>query len=412
MNRQRALVAFSLVAALGLTACAAGENPQTTGSPSAGGQVEIEWWAPNWDEAEANEMVKEFTDDHPNVTVKLVITTWDSMANQIKVALDSGDTPDVITELISRVPLYAEQDQLRDVSSWYTGDMAMDDFTKSAVDAVSVDGTVYGVPFRWDAGSMVYNKDLFEKAGVEVPKTWSELQAVSKTIHDKTGVYAYGWPLGNDRNTQVRWLNGYYTMGGTLERGGTLNAEASQASLELIEQGFKEGYVTPSSLEADNTQLQNLLINGQIAFYFEGAYAIAPIKEGGINVGTAMWPGPDGPAMVSADGFALMVPAGATEAPELQQFVSYLSTPDNQSRMTDTFPARISAASNEKFSDPLLQPFLEQQTDYAFPVPSFAGYEEMIPTIFAAAQSVALGDSTPADANATIVSHAETALGK
>lgn len=412
MKGTGAATALLLVAALGLTACAAGESPQSTGSPAAGEKVEIEWWAPNWDETEANEMVKEFTADHPNVEVKLVITTWDTMANQIKVALDSGDTPDVITELISRVPLYAQKDQLRDLSSWYTGEMAQDDFTKSAVDAVSVDGKVYGVPFRWDAGAMIYNKDLFEEAGVEAPKTWGELQTVAKTIHDKTGVYAYGWPLGNDRNTQVRWLNGYYTMGGTLEPGGTLDAAASEASLELIQQGTKDGYVTPSSLEADNTQLQNLLINKQIAFYFEGAYAIDPIKKGGIDVGTAMWPGPDGPAMVSADGFALMVPSGATQAPELQQFVDYLSTPDNQSRMTDTFPARISAATNEKFSDPLLKPFLEQQTDHAFAVPSFAGYEEMIPTIFAAAQSVALGNATPAEANATIVSHAETALGK
>lgn len=413
MNKHSALVALSLTVVLGLAACAAPATPETTGSPAPGERVEIEWWAPNWDETEANEMVKEFTADHPNVDVKLVITTWDSMANQIKVALDSGDTPDVITELISRVPLYAEKDQLRDISSWYTGDMAMDDFTKSAVDAVSVGSAVYGVPFRWDAGSMVYNKDLFDKAGItSVPTTWSELQAAAKTIHDKTGVSAYGWPFGNDRNTVIRWLNAYYTMGGTLEKGGKLDAAASQSALEMLAEGFKEGYVTPSSLEADNTQLQNLLINGQIAFYFEGAYAIDPIKEGGINVGTAMWPGPNGPAMVSADGFALMVPSGATEAPELQQFVDYLSTPDNQSRMTDTFPARISAASNEKFSDPLLQPFLEQQTKYAFPVPSFAGYEELIPTIFAAVQSVALGNATPADANATIVSHAETALGK
>lgn len=33
-----------------------------------------------------------------------------------------------------------------------TDDMAMDDFTKSALGAVSVDGTVSGVPFRWNAG--------------------------------------------------------------------------------------------------------------------------------------------------------------------------------------------------------------------------------------------------------------------
>lgn len=406
MKQGRFWVALTAVTGvtLSLAACSGDDG-------GADGSVDIEWWIGDWDEDEANDIVEQFEADHPDVSVDLVVMTWDSMANQIKVALDSGDTPDVITELISRVALYADAGQLRDVSDWYGDDLPLDDFAPASIEAVTVEDTTYAVPYRWDAGAMVYNQDLFDQAGIsEPPATWAELEEAAQQIYDSTGVYAYGWPLGNDNNAEVRWLNAYYSLGGTIEQGGSLDADASEQALEMIASGFEEGYVTPSSLESDNTALQNLLINEQIAFYYEGAYAIQPIQEAGINVGTAMWPGPDGPAQVSADGFSFMVPEAAIEAPELQEFVTFISSAENQAVMTDTFPARISAAENERFSDPLLQPFLEQQTEHAFPSPAFPGYEDMLPTIYAAVQSVALGDRTAAEANEDIISHAEQAL--
>lgn len=403
MKQRRFWVALSTATALtlSLAACGSGDD----------GSVDIEWWIGNWDEDDANEIADQFEADHPGVSIDIVVMTWDSMANQIKVALESGDTPDVITELISRIPIYANDGQLRDVTDWYDDDMSLDDFMPSAIEAVTVNDRAYAVPYRWDAGAMVYNKDLFEQAGIsEAPSTWTELQQSSQQIYDRTGVYAYGWPLGDDNNAAVRWLNAYYTLGGTIEPGGSFDADASEQALEMIASGFDDGYVTPSSLESDNTALQNLMINGQIAFYYEGAYAIEPLQDAGVNVGTAMWPGPDGPAQVSADGFGFMVPEAAIEAPELQEFVTFISSADNQALMTDTFPARISATEADRFSDPLLEPFLEQQTEHGFPSPSFPGYEDMLPTIYAAVQSVALGDRTAAEANQDIVSHAEQAL--
>ena len=49
------------------------------------------------------------------------------------------------------------------------------------------EGTTYGIPTRGHPQLLLYRKDLFKKAGVEVPKTWKELIAASKTIKDKTG---------------------------------------------------------------------------------------------------------------------------------------------------------------------------------------------------------------------------------
>ncbi len=375
----------------------------------------VEWWLPNWDEPAADTILADFSKEHPEITVKKVITTWDTMANQIRVALESGAVPDVITELTSRIPLYARQGQLADVSTWYDDSMPGADFYTAAVQAVTVGEGVYAVPFRWDAGSMVYNKALFEEAGIqEAPSTWTELQADAKAIKEKTGAYAYGWPLGDTGNAAVRWENAYVTFGGKFIENAdgsvSIDVGASQKAIENVTEGFQEGYVTPSSLEASNTDLQNLLTNGQLAFYFEGAYAVQPIKDAGIDVGTAMWPGPDGASMVSADGFSFMVPKAAKNIAAAKVLTQFLAGADNQALMTATFPARQSAAKEARFADPLLQPFLEQQGDHAFPAPAYVGWDQFIGTVQSVLQSVALGDRTAIDANADIVQQAGLVL--
>ena len=49
------------------------------------------------------------------------------------------------------------------------------------------EGVTYGIPTRGHPQLLLYRTDLFEKAGVAVPKTWKELISASKAIKDKTG---------------------------------------------------------------------------------------------------------------------------------------------------------------------------------------------------------------------------------
>jgi multiple sugar transport system substrate-binding protein len=114
--------------------------------------------------------------------------------------------------------------------------------------------------------------------------------------------------------------------------------------------------------------------------------------------------------MVSADGFSFMVPKAAKNAEAAKVLTQFLASTDNQALMTATFPARESSAKDSRFSDPLLQPFLEQQSDHAFPAPAYVGWDQFISTVQSALQSVALGDRTAADANQDILQQAGLVL--
>ncbi len=375
----------------------------------------ITWWVPDWDQETAQTLIDEFEATNPDYTVEMVVTTWDTMANKIQVALDSGDAPDVITELTSRANKYAREGQLTDVTDWYDDSMPTDDFLASALDAVTLDDAIYGVPFRHDSSGLLYNKTMLAAAGFDgPPQTWDELVTMAKAL-TTDDAFGFGWPLGNDENTVVRFLEQYLSQGGTItvaDDGTTsFDTESVEAGIGTIAASIQDGWATKSSLELDNTGLRDLFTNGKIAMYIGGAYDIAPIQEAGIDVGAALVPGVGGPGTTTADGFSFLVPEAAANVDGAKAFVQFLAQPANEAALTATFPARTSAMDDEKFAEPLYQPFLDQLVDHSVPLPNHQAWSDMTTTIFSAVQSAALGDTTDADAADQIQSEAGRLLG-
>jgi alpha-glucoside transport system substrate-binding protein len=74
-------------------------------------------------------------------------------------------------------------------------------YDEGLVEALSVDGELYGVPFKTANKSLLwYNISVLEDAGVDPPETWDDLQTAAQTVDD-SGVAPLsvgadvGWPL-------------------------------------------------------------------------------------------------------------------------------------------------------------------------------------------------------------------------
>ena len=46
------------------------------------------------------------------------------------------------------------------------------------------DGKIYGIPYATNADGVIYNKDIFNELGLQIPKTWDEFVDVSNKIKD------------------------------------------------------------------------------------------------------------------------------------------------------------------------------------------------------------------------------------
>lgn len=85
-----------------------------------------------------------------------------------------------------------------DIADWSArlADISECKFTEtlyeSAKSSVYVDGVYYGMPYGVSAGGFIYNKDLFEQAGIEkLPETLDELEAVCVQLQ-QNGIQPFG----------------------------------------------------------------------------------------------------------------------------------------------------------------------------------------------------------------------------
>lgn len=365
----------------------------------------VEWWVPNWDEEVATQLAEQY-EEQTGVEIEIVQTTNETLPNRVGTALDSGTTPDVVIELASRINRYAAEGTVTDLSDMYGADLPEDDFIAGALDEVSHDGSIYAVPYRWDCIAMIYNPEMLAAADVEVPTTWDEYVAAAQalTVDGRSGT---AWPLGHDGNATLRYL-GLAVDGGSQITNGSpeLTLESSTDALEVIGGTVRDGWASQNSLELDNTGVRQLFENEQIAMYVGGLFDVAPLQEAGLPVATAVSPGTQ-----IADGWAYMIPAEAPNADAARDFVEFLSTPENMAALTESFPARISATDDERFTGPDAAAHLEQLTDNSVPAPSDPAWGEVIPDAYAALQSVALDQADPAEAAATLDEQAQSALG-
>ena len=157
----------------------------------------IKWLHHKTDRAEdgtIDKMIAEFNKDYPNITVEAEAVT--DYAEDALLRLSTGDWGDIMF-----IPAV-------DKADYATYFMPLDDYdtlsqTLNFVDAHQVDGKAYGIPYMANAQGVVYNKAVFEKAGITtLPTTPDEFIADLRLIKDNTDAiplytnYAAGWTMG------------------------------------------------------------------------------------------------------------------------------------------------------------------------------------------------------------------------
>ena len=125
-------------------------------------------------------IVKAFEKANPGVTIDMLIIPNDA-DSAISARAAQGALPDILQmQSYSRVKEYASKGFLADLSN----EEAMDKVLPSSLPAVSYNGKQYAVPMDYAGIGIIYNKDIFEKYGLQAPTTYRELEKVCRTLTD------------------------------------------------------------------------------------------------------------------------------------------------------------------------------------------------------------------------------------
>jgi multiple sugar transport system substrate-binding protein len=188
-SRATAIAALSL-SLLTLAACGESSTSSSSAPAAQAGAADIEkalqtettltfWsWVPNIDKT-----VALFQQKYPKVKINLV-NAGQSAAQYTKLqsAVKAGSgAPDVAQIEYFALPQFALSKAVVDLNAYGAAE-TKDKFTASAWDQVNVNGGVYAVPQDTGPMTMIYRKDVFDRLGLEPPKTWDEFTAVAEKI--------------------------------------------------------------------------------------------------------------------------------------------------------------------------------------------------------------------------------------
>lgn len=176
------LIALTLVAVMLFTACGpAKPNEADVAQPQADStEKSVETKATkaeepvtitfcNFTSAGSNEenltkMVAAFEEEHPNIKIDVETIGFEDYFAQLQTRIASGTAPDCYELNIENFAAYANKGLLAEIAG-----VDLSGLNETALSAFSVDGKVYGLPESFSNVVMIYNKDLFDQAGVSYP---------------------------------------------------------------------------------------------------------------------------------------------------------------------------------------------------------------------------------------------------
>ncbi|HWC79148.1 MAG TPA: ABC transporter substrate-binding protein [Pseudonocardiaceae bacterium] len=405
----RSVSRLAALALLGtaLTACGSSSSDSGTTITVSHGYTSAE-------ATELQALATEWNTAHPDTKVNLAFNGGNDSALQKTIAgFTAGNYPDVAYEYGSSATQLAKQPKLVDLTDKVnTPAVNWSDFYPSEQQAATVNGKIVGVPALVDNLSLVYNKDLFARAGIAPPTdnwTWQDFRAAAAKLTDKA-TNTYGWAYVNDgsEDTVWRFLAMLWQAGGDLlnstSTAPVFNSPAGMAALSQLQNMA----VTDKSVYLDNgsDNYINLFSSGKIGMLWTGPWDLANIG-GNINYGVAELPGYNGNhETVSGPDLYMLFDHSSGRSDTAFKFVTWLTSADVNLKFaiaTGDLPLRKSEANLPAYQSflkkyPAEQVFVNNLDNVKHVRPNIPSYAQISTAIGQMVQSVLLGQAQPAAA--------------
>ncbi|HET6533279.1 MAG TPA: extracellular solute-binding protein [Actinoplanes sp.] len=283
-------------AAAALAACGS-SGPSTGGggdNSGGGGAGSASYWFLTGQPGEGIRQgtVDRFNQANPNTKIQATTFQNDAYKQKIKTAIGAGQAPTIIWGWGGGgLKSYVDAGQVEDLTDWFGQNAAVKDkLFPASFGAATVNGKIYAMPAETVQPIVLfYNKELFEKVGVQPPQTWGEVMAlVPKFNAQKIAPFSLG---GQSRWTNMMWLEflldrqaGSEVFNNVFE--GKANAWSDPAVLDMLTKvqdlvkadGFIKGF---SSITADSNADQALLYTGKAAMMLHGTWTYGSMKNDG-----------------------------------------------------------------------------------------------------------------------------------
>ncbi|MCX2910191.1 ABC transporter substrate-binding protein [Bifidobacterium longum] len=332
-----------------LAACGGSGNGGTAtaeGIPAKGTDdgTEITLWTRSPLERQAKNVVEAYNKSHKN-QVKLEIIPNDDMEGKVGGASQTDSLPDILAGDVVRIPYWASEGIFTDITKQIDGLDNKADLQQGHIEAGTVDGAEYTLPFITDVSVMVWNKNLYKEAGLDPeqgPKSIDQFVEQAKKVAalNKDGV-AGSYLAGQSGGALVFdlfpsvWADGESVM----------NKDGSEATLDNdsmkgVLDAYKELANTTNGLGAGSKEETGATWTAPFA---NGKIGVMPYpntsttalfdaeKDGGFEIGVAPIPGTkEGKTSTFLGGDAMGISKDSKHVAQAWNFLHWLMQSDAQ----------------------------------------------------------------------------------
>lgn len=288
-----------------------------------------------------------------------VVSDYNASQDRVRVEMDTsgvdvvsasfvrGNPPDIMLANYNyEVARFVQRCALTDLSDTRAAASVRDDL-QPLMDQYGVcEGRTSALPYSVMASSVIYNTEIFDQFGLEVPTTWDELIQTAETLQ-AGGVTPFYGTFKDDWTVGQGWYD--YAVGGSLDVldfFDGLAAEGDQVGPDSTV-SFEKDFVDPMDrmleLAANYTNPDaesraygdgNLAFaQGQAAMYLQGPWALGEIAKTSPDLGVGTFPlpmtdDPDDLAVRVNMDLAAIIPEGSRHPEAARDFLEYLYQPE------------------------------------------------------------------------------------
>jgi multiple sugar transport system substrate-binding protein len=335
------------------TAAAAQESPTSAAPAATGDKVPLTLWIFEGEDQFLPKLKETFEAKYPNISLEFTTIPEDQYVTKIDTALAANDPPDIGfvyggQQRWLKAGKYLPLDEM-----FKDNNIKVEDFNQNAMSLYCLyEGKYYCVGSYTGAVVLIYNKDMFDAAGLKYPSAtepmtidqYAALAAQLSKKSDDINQRVWGGSAGSTY-WYMDWTTHFSADG--KQAVGYINDEATVHTYDVLAKMVKDGSA-PSDADTQLLGDTDILAQKKQAMSITDNTAIATLEEQGIRYGVAPPPVEkqgDQPFIITwSDAFGVF--SQSKHPKEAMQFLSFLGTEGNKMRVElfKTMPLNLKLA--------------------------------------------------------------------
>ena len=246
-------------------------------------------WTLNRHDADyMNSVIQKINEDYSDINVEYKIYT-ENFEQAVEIAFATNEAPDILFDGGSIYSKFIGQGKFEPLDEYLTDEMKARFGEDSFLEGINMyNGKIYSLPAIGTTARLIYNKGIFEKAGIaEVPRTVDEMAEtaiiISETLNCE-GSYGFAQKVNSPSGGLNRSIDFILMRSGGNYRGydfttGRYDFMPYKPILQAYQKMFTNGGAFPGCESLDIDPLRSQFANGKIGMYISWTHSEPGVYE-------------------------------------------------------------------------------------------------------------------------------------